>query len=144
MAAQTALIHAYKSFVREAKPYINISSEQDYEDVQELLATVMEEAEDSANDPMNPLIDMLSHAIEVYESQDDEIMGFVNEAESMPKDIALLRALMQNYELTGSDLPEIGDKTYVSKVLNHKKELTRGAIERLAERFGLRPSMFLE
>ena len=53
-----------------------------------------------------------------------------------------LKALMMNHNLTGSDLPEVGDKTMVSKVLNEKRPLTRPAIERLAKRFGIRPAMF--
>ena len=85
---------------------------------------------------------MLSHAIEKYESRDDELMAFVAEAEAIPADIALLRTLMRQHKLTGSDLPEIGDKTMVSKVLNGRRSLTRAAIERLCARFSLRPSMF--
>ncbi|MGE4417136.1 MAG: type II toxin-antitoxin system HigA family antitoxin, partial [Marinobacterium sp.] len=86
--------------------------------------------------------DMLSHAIERYESQDEELMAFIGEAETLPADIALLRTLMSQHHLTGSDLPEIGDKTMVSKVLNGKRILSRQAIEKLSERFELKPSMF--
>jgi HTH-type transcriptional regulator/antitoxin HigA len=57
-------------------------------------------------------------------------------------DIALVRTLMRQHKLTGNDLPEIGDKTMVSKVLNEKRSLTRSAIEKLCARFGLRPSQF--
>lgn len=64
------------------------------------------------------------------------------EAEEIPADIALLRILMRQHKLTGSDLPEIGGKAMVSKVLRGKRTLSRSAIEKLAERFGLRPSMF--
>jgi HTH-type transcriptional regulator/antitoxin HigA len=40
-------------------------------------------------------------------------------------------------------LPEIGDKTMVSKVLSGKRILQRQAMELLGKRFGIRPAMFL-
>ena len=103
---------------------------------------VMETAADTPDDPMNPLIDMLSHAIERYKAEDEELVTFIEEAEAMPMDIALLRTLMSQHNLTGSDLPEVGDKTMVSKVLNGKQVLSRQAIEKLSARFGIRPAMF--
>ena len=139
---QLALIDEYQSFMSIAQPLVNITNETDYHAALEALEETLKAASDSVDDPFNPLIDMLSHAIEKYESQDGELMGFVAEAEGIPVDIALLRTLMRQHELTGSDLPEIGDKTMVSKVLNGMRTLTRSAIERLSARFGLRPSMF--
>jgi HTH-type transcriptional regulator/antitoxin HigA len=62
------------------------------------------------------LIDLLSSAIEKYESQDEDLMAFVEEAQNLPADIALLKVLMRQHQLTGSDLPEIGGKAMVSKV----------------------------
>lgn len=139
---QLALIDEYQSFMSIAQPLVNITNETDYHTALNALEETLEAASDSADDPFNPLIDMLSHAIEKYETKDDELMAFVTEADGMPTDIALLRTLMRQHELTGSDLPEIGDKTMVSKVLNGKRTLTRSAIEKLSTRFGLRPSMF--
>ena len=105
---------------------------------------MLESAEDTLDDPLNPLIDMLSQAIERYESRNESVVAFDEGAESLPVDVALLRTLMRQHRLTGSDLPEIGDKTMVSKVLKGKRILSRQAIEKLSERFGLRPAMFFE
>ena len=91
---------------------------------------------------MNPLIDMLSNAIEKYENNNKKISAFLLEAEELPVDIALLKTLINQYKLTGSDLPEIGGKSMVSKVLKGKRPLSRSAIEQLSLRFGLRPSLF--
>jgi HTH-type transcriptional regulator/antitoxin HigA len=102
----------------------------------------MESASDTLDDPLNPLIDMISLAIEKYERQDIELVDFINESEKAPADLALLRTLMSQHNLTGSDLPEIGDKTMLSKVLNGKRELSRQAIEKLCQRFSLQPAMF--
>lgn len=141
--APVALIDAYQTFMQTAYAYVHISSEADYNGALAILEEILEEASDTVNDPLNPLIELLSQAIAAYEAQGSDLKVFLEEAESAPTDISLLRALMQQHGLTGSDLPEIGDKTMVSKVLNQKRTLQRDAIEKLADRFGVRPAMFL-
>ena len=140
--AQSALINAYESFMTTAKPFVSIANEADYGEALKALDQALDSATDTLDDPMNPLIELLSLAIEKYESRDSELAIFVAEAEGMPADIALLRTLMSQHKLTGSDLPEIGGKAMVSKVLKGKRALSRSAIEQLAVRFNLRPSMF--
>ncbi len=142
--AHAALIDAYKAFIDKAHPLMHITSEEDYDQALETLEEILESANDTEDDPLNPLIDMLSHAIEKYESQDEELMAFVNQAEEMPADIALLRTLMAQHNLTGSDLPEIGTKSMVSKVLKGERELNRTAIEKLCLRFDLQPAWFFD
>ena len=140
--AQLALVDAYDEFMQTARHYVDIRTVADYEQARETLQNILESAQDTEDEPLNPLIELISHAIEVYESKDDELMVFLKQAEAVPTDLALLRTLMYQHKLTGSDLPEIGDKTMVSKVLNGKRVLQRHSIERLADRFGIRPAMF--
>lgn len=142
--AQLAIVDAYQTFMATARPLINIDSDEQYEAALETLEQVLESAGDTLDDPLNPLIDMLSLAIDRYESRDEELVAFIDEADAIPADLALLRTLMKQHHLTGSDLPEIGDKTMVSKVLNGKRTLSRQAIERLCKRFNLRPAMFFD
>ena len=139
-----AIVEAYQDFMATALPLINIETEAQYEQALETLESVLESAEDTLDDPLNPLIDMLSQAIERYESRSESVVAFDEDAKLLPVDVALLRTLMRQHRLTGSDLPEIGDKTMVSKVLKGKRILSRQAIEKLSERFGLRPAMFFE
>ena len=140
--AQLAIVEAYQTFMSTAQSFIHIDSDDQYQTALETLEQIMETGSDIPDDPMNPLIDMLSDAIERYEAKDDELVAFIEAAEALPTDIALLRTLMRQHHLTGSDLPEIGDKTMVSKVLNGKRVLSRQAIEKLSARFGIRPAMF--
>lgn len=140
--AHPAIVDAYQTFMATAQPLVNIDSEEQYEAARETLEQILESAGDTLDDSLNPLIDMLSQAIERYELRDETLVAFIDQAESIPVDIALLRTLMSQHRLTGSDLPEIGDKTMVSKVLNGKRVLSRQAIEKLSRRFGLRPAMF--
>ena len=141
--ANLALVDAYERFMQTAHVYVNLSNEEDYNAALVALEEILEAAQDTAKDPLNPLIEILSQAIGAYEEQDEELVAFLEEADTTPIDVALLRTLMSQHELTGSDLPEIGDKTMVSKVLNGKRILQRHAMELLGERFGIRPAMFL-
>ena len=140
--ANLAIVEAYQDFMATALPLINIDTEAQYEETLKTLESVLESAGDTLDDPLNPLIDMLSQAVERYESRNESVAAFDEEAESLPVDVALLRTLMRRHRLTGSDFPEIGDKTMVSKVLKGKRTLSRKAIEKLSGRFGLRPAMF--
>ena len=140
---QSALVDAYEAFMQTAQAYVNLSTEAEYEAALEALEATLEAAEDTPNDPLNPLIELLSQSIETYESQNSELTEFIEEAATLPADIALLKTLMRQHNLTGSDFPEIGDKTMVSKVLNGKRVLQRQSIEQLGQRFGIRPAMFL-
>lgn len=142
--SQPALLEAWQSFMITAQPYVNIDNEQTYNDTLETLEQVFECADDSEDDPLNPLIDVLSNAIAKYEAKDEALMAFVKEAQAIPADLALLRTLMRQHQLTGSELPEIGDKTMVSKVLSGQRQLNRNAIEKLSLRFGLSPAMFFD
>ena len=125
-----------------AGPFVNLTDKEDYDGALEALEEILESAQDTKDSPMNPLIDMLSNAIEKYENNNKKISAFLLEAEELPVDIALLKTLINQYKLTGSDLPEIGGKSMVSKVLKGKRPLSRSAIEQLSLRFGLRPSLF--
>lgn len=136
------IMRAYGTFIDAAWPYVHIVNEEDYMEALEFLEDLLESAHDSEKDPLNPLIEMLTVAIERYESTDQQLNEFLEEAERYPNDIALLRTLMTQHQLTGNDLPEIGTKSMVSKVLKGKRDLSRSAIEKLCVRFNLNPSMF--
>ncbi|CAI8737772.1 HTH-type transcriptional regulator / antitoxin HigA [Pseudomonas sp. IT-P12] len=57
--------------------------------------------------------------------------------------VQLIKDLMSTLGLTGSDLPEIGDKTAVSKVLGGDRPISHKMAYALAERFAMEPSAFL-
>ncbi len=131
-----------KSFEAAISPFaslINISNEQDYEKAQEFIGELIDASEDEEAAPLNPLIDIIASAIEKYEERDADLMAFINKAEDIPAHIATLNVLMDQYNLTRDDLPEIGDKTMVSRVLNNVRPLTKPAIEELCIRFNIRP-----
>ena len=54
----------------------------------------------------------------------------------------MLRLLMDQYDLGVADLPEIGSKSMVSRVLSGERSLNKKHITALSERFGINPGFF--
>jgi len=133
---------ACHSFAQAAAPYLHITDEQHYEEALELIESLLEEAEDSHDDPLNGVIELLSRAIESYENKDAEMTAFEQRAMTQPSDVAMLRLLMDQHKLGTADLPEIGSKSMVSRVLSGERSLNKNHIKALAERFHISPSLF--
>ena len=133
---------ACHSFAQAAAPYFHITDNEHYEEALDLVENLLEEAEDSPNDPLNAVIEMLSNAIEAYENEDEELTAFEKQAIDQPADLAMLRLLMDQHGLGTADLPEIGSKSMVSRVLSGKRSLTKKHIQALSERFGINPGLF--
>ncbi len=134
---------ACDAFAKEAEPYLHIKDEAHYEEALQAIETLMEQAEDSLEDPRNSIITMLSAAIEEYENEDPELAEWGHLVEDVPQDLAVLRVLMDQHGLGTADLPEIGSKSMVSRVLSGQRELTKKHILALSDRFGIRPGVFL-
>ncbi len=133
---------ACHSFAQAAAPYYHITDDGHYQEALELVESLLEEAEDSPDDPLNAVIEMLSHAIETYENEDKELAAFEKHAMGQPADLAMLKLLMDQHGLGTADLPEIGSKSMVSRVLSGKRSLNKRHIHALAERFGINPGLF--
>jgi len=133
---------ACHSFAQAAAPYFHITDEKHYEEALELVESLLEETKDSPDDPLNAVIDMLGHAIKIYENEDEALALFEKQAMDQPSDLAMLRLLMDQHGLGTADLPEIGSKSMVSRVLSGKRSLNKKHIQALAERFGINPGLF--
>ena len=115
-----------------------IESEQDYEHA----LAMMDELIDSY-DANRALIDILAASIEAWENTAPEFADF-NSAVSKLDGIDVLKTLMEQHGLGVNDLPELGSKSTVSKLLNRSegKKLNRNHIEALSCRFGMSPAVF--
>ena len=133
---------ACHSFAQAAAPYYHITDDEHYKEALELIEDLLEEADDSPDDPLNVIIEMLGHAIEAYENEDKEQAAFEKQAMEQPADLAMLRLLMDQHGLGTADLPEIGSKSMVSRVLSGKRTLNKKHIQALAQRFGIDPGLF--
>jgi len=74
-------------FAYIAAPYCHISDSVHYEQALELVESLLEEAADSADDPLNAVIEMLTHAIGVYEGRNSELAAFEKRAMEQPADL---------------------------------------------------------
>jgi HTH-type transcriptional regulator / antitoxin HigA len=133
----TACIEDVKSLFRAAPFLSHIRTEEEY---QEALALVDELIEDF--DSNMALIERLTDVIEEWESTDPDFAEF-NAGVEAPDAVDMLKFLMEQHGLGIADLPEIGSKSLVSRILNRRgRELTRRHIEALSKRFGVSPALF--
>ncbi|WP_416397394.1 hypothetical protein [Allohahella sp. A8] len=77
---------ACHSFAQVAAPYLHIMDEHHYEEALELIESFLEEAEDSQDDPLNGVIELLSRAIESYENKVPELAAFEQRAMAQPSE----------------------------------------------------------
>lgn len=143
MTAAT-LLKACHSFARQTAPHLNIVDEKHHQETLQALEKLLEKAEDSPHDPLNIIIEMLSRAVEQYENRDQELVSFDESAMCHPQELVMLRTLMNQYNLTMSDLPEIGSKSMVSRVLSGERQLSKKHILALAKRFRIKPDYFFK
>jgi len=115
-----------------------IENAHDYEQA----LAMMDELIDSY-DANRALIDILAASIEAWEDTAPEFADF-NLAVSKLDGIDVLKTLMEQHGLGVNDLPELGSKSTVSKLLNRSegKKLNRNHIEALSCRFGMSPAVF--
>jgi len=137
-----ALKTACHDFAQLAAPYLQIKDADHYEETLVLIESLMEEVADDVDDPMNAVIDMLAHSIEAYENRDIALADFETNAMTQSADLAMLRLLMDQYNLGTADLPEIGSKSMVSRVLSGERQLNKKHIKSLSDRFGIDPGLF--
>lgn len=117
-----------------------IKDEADYERAAALLDELTDGHE--LNKYEEQILIELEDAILAYEAQSEQFEAFNAAIEARATPVQLLKDLMETLKLTGSDLPEIGDKTVVSKVLNGERQISHKMAFALAERFGMDPRAF--
>lgn len=116
-----------------------IDSEFEYDKALALLDELSDSTDDSP--ASERLLDTLCASIKRYEDSAPQFTKFNAEVAAI-SGVQLLKFLMQQNHLTGADLPEIGDKTVVSRTLNGKRNLSSANIQALARRFNLNPGAF--
>lgn len=116
-------------------PLLTIRNEREYDRAVKRLNELLDEIGDNERHPLYSLLDTLSTLIHAYEEEHYPI------PEASGVDI--LRFLMEEHELTQSDLPEIGSQGVVSEILNHKRELNVRQVRALAKRFNVSSAVFV-
>ena len=138
-----ALTNSFLGFASKASNILHIKTEQDYQDALEIMEHLFAIAKDTADDPLNDLIGIISRAIEKYEATQEDIIAFEKKANKNSQEISVLKVLMNQHNLTLVDFrDEIGSKSLVSMILNGKRNLTKEHITKLSKRFKLNPALF--
>ena len=140
---QSSLTRSFLGFASEAANILHIKTEEDYNEALEIIEHLFAEAKDEKDDPLNDLIDIISRAIEKYESSQEDMTQFHKKANEINQEVSVLRVLMEQHNLTLTAFKkEIGSKSLVSMILNGKRNLTKEHISKLSERFNLNPAIF--
>ncbi|MCH8542337.1 MAG: transcriptional regulator [Alcanivorax sp.] len=137
MSSHAVIKQMAAALFREAQFISHIDNEQDYAAALALMDELIEDY-----DAQKPLIDILGAAIERWESSAPEFEQFNAAIADQDPAISTLRLLMEQHHLGVADLPEIGSKSLVSRVLRGERRLTRDHITALCQRFGIRPGLF--
>ena len=117
----------------------SIRDEQDYNQAIELIEELLDD-----DIKYEALVNLLTDTIEKWESQSELFSDFNQRQEEMDKGIATLKVIMDQYHLGTDDFhDEIGKKSYVSQILNGKRNLTLSHIRSLSRRFDIPASLFV-
>ncbi len=127
-----------RNLFEEAAFISHITNDDDYQ--QALL--LMDELIDDY-DNQKALIEVLATSIEKWASVAPEFSTFNKHVATLNGDLVLLKTFMEQHDLGVADLPKIGSKSLVSRILNGNRNLTRKHIEALSQRFGISPAMFV-
>jgi HTH-type transcriptional regulator / antitoxin HigA len=127
----TQAIHHY-SYVAD---YLKVpTSETENQKLIELARFLKNRLQSKKNTRVAELLEIVLDHIEAYEKQTYAIKPL--------KPAEMLAYLMDQHNLTQSDLPEIGTQPHVSKILSGKRQLTREQISLLSKRFNVSPAVF--
>ena len=111
------------------------NTEAEYEQLVIALDEVLNAGGADENNPLAELASHMGDAVEAYEA--------VHYSPPDGSAIDVLRFLMDQHELTQSELPEIGAQSVVSAILSGKRELNVRQVSRLSRRFGVSADVFL-
>ncbi len=116
-------------------PLNAIRTSGDYDKAVLMLNQLLDAGAADENSPLADLVNTIGALIGDYEDTHHPV------AEVAP--VAALRFLMEQHQLTQSDLQEVGTQGVVSEILRGKRELNVRQIKALAERFHVPTSLFI-
>ena len=113
-----------------------IRSRAEYDRAVATLDTIIDEIGEDETHPLADLAEALGVFVEAYDQ--------LHYQTPSPSPRAMLRFLMEQHDLRQSDLPEIGSQGVVSEIISGKRSLNVRQVSRLAKRFNVSSSVFVE
>jgi len=131
----TLAINELQTHWTNIAPLLSVRNEREYNSAVKRLNELLDEIGDKETHPLYGFLDTLGSLIHLYEE----------EHYSMPEatGIDVLHFLMDEHQLTQSELPEIGSQGVVSEILNGKRELNVRQVRALAKRFKVSAAVFV-
>ncbi len=117
-------------------PLLTIRNEQEYEEAIKRLNDLIDIVGTNEKHPLYDLLDTLGTLIEVYEAEHYSIPNCSGSD--------VLAYLIEEHNLSLSDLPEIGTAQTIEQILNQEQALNLSQIQKLAKRFHVQPQVFLD
>ncbi|TCV98975.1 helix-turn-helix domain-containing protein [Biostraticola tofi] len=134
-----AALNAAATLVNAVSLLGGSDNRHDYEQALELVERLID------TDDENPLIDLLAKKIADYENTAPEYAEFNARIAAIPKELAVLRTLMDQYGLNQTSFKdEIDAGSLVSMILKGERSLTLDHMKALSKRFGIPVTTFLE
>ena len=90
---------------------------------------------ENENHPLADVLDHLSNQVTAYETEHVEI------PDAPPRDV--LRFLMEQHNLSQTDLADCAPQSRISEILNGRREISKELAKALARRFGVGVEMFV-
>lgn len=112
-----------------------IRGEQHYTEMVGLLDELIDAVRNNEEHPLSGLLEIVGELVSSYEATHSPIQ------DAAPRDV--LRYLMDEHELTQSDLPEVGSQGVVSEILSGKRAMNARQAKALAARFNVSPAVFI-
>ncbi len=129
------LTETIKAWPTVSKIISTLHTESQYKKAVTFLDKLIDEVSEREDPVLESLIDILGTLIKDYEDRT------ITEPEGEP--IGCLKYLMEEHNLTQSDLKEIGSQGVVSDILRGKRQLNIRQIKALSKRFNVSTAVFI-
>ena len=114
-------------------------NEREYDELVAALNMLLDLGGCNEKNQIASLVELIGSHIEAYEQKHDKkLFG------KKTSTIDVLKFLMEQHNLTQSELPEIGAQSVVSAILHGKRKLNARQILALSKRFNVSADLFLE
>lgn len=107
-----------------------------YDKMVQLADSLVDVIGDAEQHLLLDLLDIVSELIRTYDAEHYVV------PDASPRKV--LAFLMEQHELSQSDLPEVGNQSVISMLLSGSRQLNVRQINVLSKRFGVSPGVFLE
>jgi HTH-type transcriptional regulator/antitoxin HigA len=131
----TVFTNQIQNYWKNISPLLTIRDEREYDAAVGRMNELLDEIGTDESHPLYSLLDTLGTLIQAYEEEHHSIPE--------AKGTEVLRFLLDEHELTQSDLPEVGSQGVISEILNGKRELNVRQIRALAKRFKVSTAAFV-